>query len=101
VRVPGQWGSSANFGYTFSFGNRRIDSGTGVSITSTGGAPTVNVTGGEQVARYRLGVSVAIQNLFNKATYSGYSGVMTSQTFLQPTSATGVRRTTLNLNLGF
>jgi hypothetical protein len=101
ARVPGQWGSSANLGYTFSFGNRRVSSGTGVQVTSSGGATSVNVTGGEQVARYRLGVSASIQNVFNRPTYGGYSGVMTSRTFLQPTSATGVRRTTLNLNLSF
>ena len=53
------------------------------------------------VARYRLNLSVNMQNLFNRPTYSGYSGVLTSPTFLQPSSASGVRRTTMNINLTF
>jgi len=42
-----------------------------------------------------------MQNLFNRPTYGGYSSVITSPTFLQPTSASGVRRTTINANLTF
>jgi hypothetical protein len=101
VRVPGQWTSSANFGYALSFGRRQVASGGGVSITSAGGALSVNVAGSEAVPRYRLNLSVNMQNLFNRPTYSGYSGVITSPTFLQPTSASGVRRTTMNVNLTF
>jgi hypothetical protein len=95
-------GSSASFGYAFSFGSRRVASGSGVSITqAAGGALTVNVANSEAVARYRLNLSVNMQNLFNRPTYSGYSGVLTSPLFLQPTSASGVRRTTMNINLTF
>ena len=102
VRVPGQWGSSASFGYAFSFGSRQVASGGGVSITqAAGGALSVNMTGSEPVPRYRLNLSVNIQNLFNRPTYGGYSGVITSPSFLQPTSASGVRRTNINLNLTF
>jgi hypothetical protein len=102
VRVPGQWTSSANFGYAFSFGSRQVASGGGVSITqAAGGALSVNVAGSQPVARYRLNLSVNMQNLFNRPTYSGYSGVLTSLNFLQPTSVSGVRRTTINLNLTF
>jgi hypothetical protein len=101
ARVPGQFNSSANFGYTFSFGHRQVNSGGGVSITASAGAPTVNITGNQAVARYRLNLSVSMQNLFNQPNYNGYSGVMTSRTFLQPTSVSGVRRTTVNLNLSF
>jgi hypothetical protein len=72
-----------------------------VSITAGAGAPVVNITGGQAVARYRLNLSVGMQNLFNQPNYSGYSGVMTSRTFLQPTSVSGVRRTTINLGLNF
>jgi hypothetical protein len=65
------------------------------------GALSVNVADSQAVARYRLNISVNIQNLFNRPTYSGNSGVLTSPTFLQPTSASGVRRTTINMNLTF
>jgi hypothetical protein len=102
ARVPGQFTSSANFGYTFSFGRRKVNSGGGVSITANAGAaPVVNITGGQAVARYRLSLSVSMQNLFNQPNYNGYSGVMTSRNFLQPTSASGVRRTTVNMGLSF
>jgi hypothetical protein len=101
ARVPGQFTSSANFGYTFSFGHRQVNSGGGVSITANAGAPTVNITGNQAVARYRLNLSVSMQNPFNRPNYNGYSGVMTSTNFLQPTSASGVRRTTVNLGLSF
>jgi hypothetical protein len=102
ARVPGQWTSTASFGYAFNFGSRRVNSGGGVSITqSAGGAVSVNVANSEAVARYRLNLSVNIQNLLNRATFSGYSGVMSSPMFLQPTSATGVRRITVNSNLTF
>lgn len=101
MRVPGQWTSSASFGYAFAFGSRQVASGGGVSITSAGGALAVNVAGSQPVPRYRLNLSVNMQNLFNHPTYSGYSGVTTSPSFLQPTSASGVRRTTMNINLTF
>jgi hypothetical protein len=51
--------------------------------------------------RYRLNVSVNVQNLFNQPVYSGFSGVMTSPFFLQATSASGVRRITFSANVSF
>jgi hypothetical protein len=51
--------------------------------------------------RYRLGISLNVQNVFNQPVYSGFSGVMTSPFFLKPTSASGVRRVTLNTTVSF
>ena len=80
----------------------QVAGGGGISITqSAGGALAVNVAPSEAVSRYRLNLSVNMQNLFNRPTYGGYSGVLTSPSFLQPTSASGVRRTTMNMNLTF
>jgi hypothetical protein len=102
ARVPGTWSSSASFGYTFNLGSRQVQSGTGVSITGgAGGAPTVSVSGGQAVARYRINLNVNISNLFNIAQWSGYSGVQTSANFLKPTSANGVRRITFNVGMTF
>jgi hypothetical protein len=101
ARVPGQWSSSASFGYTFSLGSRQVNTGGGVSITSAAGAYSVSMSQGQSVPRYRLGLSVNVQNLFNRASYTGYSGVQTSRNFLQPSAATGVRRTTVNLTVSF
>jgi hypothetical protein len=100
ARVPGQWNSSANFGYTFSFGNRMVTSGQGVSITSVAGSYSVNMSGAQPQPRYRLGLSVSVQNLLNRPNWN-YSGVMTSRNFMQPTSASGVRRINVNMSLSF
>ena len=51
--------------------------------------------------RYRLNIGVDIQNPTNHATYSGYSGVMTSPYFLKATSANGYRRINFNVSLSF
>ena len=51
--------------------------------------------------RYRLNLSVSVQNLLNQAAYTGFSGFMTSKFFLQPTTATGWRRVTFNTTVSF
>ena len=101
VRTTGQWNSSANFNYAFTLGNKQVTSGGGVQISGGPGGLTVNPTGMQTQPRYRLNLSVNIQNLFNHAVYSGYNGAMTSPFFLQPTRADGVRRITFNTNVSF
>ena len=51
--------------------------------------------------RYRLSFNVEISNITNHANYTGYSGVMTSPFFLQPTSVAGVRRINFGMSLSF
>ena len=62
---------------------------------------TVNPTAAQTTPRYRLNVSVNINNLFNQPAYSGFSGIMMSRFFLQPTQANGLRRITFNTNVSF
>ena len=100
-RTRGNWNSSANFGYSFTLGKKQVTSGGGVQIMGSPAGLTVNPTGAQTTPRYRLNVSVNIQNLLNQASYSGFSGVMTSPFFLKPTQATGVRRVTFNTNVSF
>jgi hypothetical protein len=59
----------------------------------------VGTVSNQGAARYRINIMVSIQNLTNHANYSGYSGVMTSKFFRQPTSVDGVRQ--INLSMGF
>ena len=73
-----------------------MTSGGGVQISGGPGGLTVNPTGMQTQPRYRLNLAVNIQNLFNHPVYSGFSGAMNSQFFLQPTRADGVRRITFN-----
>lgn len=101
ARTSGQWTSYSSFQYAINLGKRQVNSGTGVSITSSGGGYSVNTSAGQSVARYRLLLSSTIQNITNHANYFGHSGVMTSPYFLQPTSAQGVRQINFNVGLSF
>ena len=101
ARTMATWNSSANFGYSFTLGKKQMTSGGGVQIMGSPAGLTVNPTGAQTTPRYRLNVSVNINNLLNKAVYSGFSGIMTSPFFLKPTSASGVRRVTFNANVSF
>jgi hypothetical protein len=101
ARTRATWNSSANIGYSFTLGKKQVTSGGGVQIMGGPAGLTVNPTAAQTTPRYRLNVSVNIQNLFNQAMYSGFSGVMTSPFFLQPTTVSGVRRVTFNANVSF
>jgi hypothetical protein len=101
ARMRATWNSSANLGYSFTLGKKQVTSGGGVQIMGSPAGLTVNTTGAQTQPRYRLNVSVNIQNLLNQAAYSGFSGIMTSPFFLQPTSASGMRRVTFNTNVSF
>ena len=101
ARTRSTWNSSANVGYSFTLGKKQVTSGGGVQIMGSPAGLTVNPTGAQTTPRYRLNLSVNVQNLFNQPVYSGFSGIMTSQFFLQPTSASGVRRITFNANVSF
>ena len=101
ARTMGNWNSSANFGYSFTLGKKQVTSGGGVQIMGSPAGLTVNPTAAQTMPRYRLNVMVNIQNLFNQPVYSGFSGIMTSDFFLKPTSASGYRRVTFNTGVTF
>jgi len=99
VRTAMSWNSSGSFSYTIGFGKRTVPTGPGIMITSSGGAVTTTTMASQAAARYRLMIGLYIQNLTNHANYVGYSGLMTSPFFLQPTGVSGVRR--MNVQVGF
>jgi Carboxypeptidase regulatory-like domain len=101
ARTVATWNSSANFMYSLALGKKQVTSGGGVQIMGSPAGLTVNPTGAQTMPRYRLGISLNVQNVFNQPVYSGFSGVMTSPFFLKPTSASGVRRVTLNTTVSF
>ena len=101
ARTRGTVNSSANFTYSFTLGKKQVTTGGGVQVMGSPAGLTVNPTAAQAVPRYRLNLSVSIQNLLNEPVYSGFSGVMTSPFFLQPTSASGVRRVTFSMNVSF
>jgi hypothetical protein len=57
--------------------------------------------GGSGQPRYRMNVFVNIQNLTNRQNLGGYSGVMTSPFFMQPTFASNPRRVDIGLGMTF
>jgi hypothetical protein len=100
ARVPGQWSSSANFGYQIPFGSRQVSTGGGVQLTQVNGVIAATTNSAPQ-PRYRLQISLNVSNLFNRPQWSGYNGIITSKNFLQPNSAYGTRNIRLNMSLSF
>lgn len=100
-RTRGTSSTSANFTYSFTLGKKQVTSGGGVQIMGSPAGLAVNPTPVTSTPRYRLNVSLNVNNLFNQAFYSGFSGVMNSPYFLQPTSASGYRRITVSTSMSF
>ena len=97
----GMWNVNGFFVYTINLGKATVANPGGITgITMRNGEVTV-MTGGTAPPRYRLGIQVNVQNLTNHANYTGYSGVMTSPFFLQPTSVMGTRKVDISLNFSF
>jgi hypothetical protein len=103
ARTSGQWNSFAFFSYWIGLGKRQIAAGgPGIMIREGGpGGLSVTTMAAQAQPRYRLSFNVEISNLTNHANYIGYSGVMTSPFFLQPTSVAGVRRINFGMSLSF
>ena len=101
ARTTGQWNTSMNLAYAFTLGKKTVTSGGGVQIMGSPAGLTVNPTAATTTPRYRLNIMVNINNLWNQPAYSGYSGIITSPFFLQPTSASGMRRITFSTNVSF
>lgn len=93
--------------YALGFGPRRAAGGGGgtqvVMISGGGGggpmAPAFG--GGPNDRRFRLEFYLSAQNLLNRANFTGYSGVLTSPLFGQPTGASPARRVQVGVRLGF
>jgi hypothetical protein len=100
-RTWAAWNTSVNLGYSFTLGKKTVTSTGGVQIMGSPAGLTVNPTGAQTSPRYRLNVSVNINNLFNQPAYGGFSGIITSPFFLQPTVANQLRRITFNTNVSF
>ena len=71
ARTMATWNTSANFGYSFTLGKKTVTSGGGVQIMGGPAGLTVNPTGAQTTPRYRLNLSVNINNLWNQPAYSG------------------------------
>ena len=94
VRLPWRSTVSANVSYTFPIG-APVEGG---GRAAGGGRGGPRGGGGRQKG---ITLHVSISNLTNRANYSGFSGVMTSQYFLQPTSVSNPRQLDVSLRFNF
>jgi hypothetical protein len=65
-RTVSTWSTSASFGYSFTLGKKTVTSSGGVQIMGSPAGLTVNPTGAQTTPRYRLNLSVNINNLWNQ-----------------------------------
>jgi len=104
LRGAGQWTSFGMFTYTIGFGKKTMPLVGGLDLSAIARAAGVSLPAMAAPAaqpRYRLGISLNIQNLTNHANYYGYSGTMTSPFFGKPTTVQGVRTFNLSAMLSF
>lgn len=101
ARGTGYWTVNGYFSYSVGFGPRTTGSQPGVMIRINGGDVSATTMAPQAAQRYRLNFSVNLENLTNHANYVGYSGVMTSKLFLQPTQVQGVRRISFSMGVSF
>jgi len=108
----GSWDLAARLSYTFGFGDRSAAGPGGAGPTMIirqvgGGGGSAGdllgglMGGGAENKRIRIELFASAQNLLNSVTPIGYSGVMTSPFFLQPTAAMPGRRIDLGMRVGF
>ena len=104
----GMWDVGARVSYGFGFGQRPatgpMPGGQTMVIRGVGGASDLLGMlggGGAEDKRVRFELYVSAQNLLNHVNPIGFSGVMTSPFFGQPTAAMPGRRIDVGMRIGF
>lgn len=103
ARTAAQWDLGGRLSYSWGFGTRaQGGSGGGQTVVIGGGAGmAAGFAGGAAGSRFRVEVYVSGQNLLNRANYVGYSGVVTSPFFGQPTNVMNPRKVQAGVRFGF
>jgi hypothetical protein len=108
--TSGMWDVAARLTYAFGFGERPASNGPGgpQMIMVRGGGSAGDLLGGMSGGgggaddkRVRLELFVGGSNLLNVVNPIGYSGVMTSPFFMQPTAAMPARKIDVGVKIGF
>ena len=95
------WTLNMFVGYSFTFGPS-IQLPPGMQFgPGAGGTLTVTTVTRPDQGRYRMSMNVVVYNLTNRTNLMGYSGVLTSPFYRQPTMAQGARRIQASMNLQF
>jgi hypothetical protein len=104
------WDIAARLTYAFGFGEKPpATGGPGggqmIMIRSVGGGAGDLLGGlsggGAENKRIRIEIFASASNLFNNVNPLGYSGVMTSPFFRQPTAAGPARKIDVGMKIGF
>ena len=96
------WTVNGRLTYSMGFGDRPASTGEGMGgqVVSIGsGGAGGGFGGGATNKRVRLDFYVSATNLLNRSNFIGYSGVMTSPFFGQPTNVVGPRRIELGVRV--
>ena len=110
AKGKGMWDVAARVSYAFGFGQRSASAGPGgqtMVVQRIGGGGSAGDLlgglggGGAEDKRIRFELYVSAQNLFNHVNPIGFSGVMTSPFFAEPTAAMPGRRIDLGVRIGF
>lgn len=112
ARTEMMWDVNTRVSYAFGFGQRPPSAGGPagtpvivahrVTVGGTGGSDIAgSFGGGAEDKRIRFEVFASASNLFNAVNKIGYSGVMTSPFFLEPTAALAGRRIDIGVRVGF
>jgi hypothetical protein len=111
VTTPGMWDAAGRLTYAFGFGQKPQSNAGGpgggqVVMVRMGGGGAGDLLGGiggggADDKRVRFELFIAASNIFNNVNPTGYSGVMTSPFFLQPTAAAPARKIDVGMRIGF
>ncbi len=105
--TTGQWDIGGRLTYAMGFGTRPPSAGGGgpqgvmIVMGGGGGGPQGGFGGGADSKRYQLNFYISGSNLTNHNNYIGYSGVVTSQFFGQPTNVLNPRKVEIGVRFGF
>lgn len=97
LRLPWRATLSANVSYTIPIGSQAGPGGPG----GPGGGFGDGRDGGRDGRSKGITIGVSINNFTNRANYTGFSGVMTSEYFRQATSVANPRQVDFSLRFGF
>jgi hypothetical protein len=99
-----QWDVGMRLSYALGFGGPRESGGSGggtAVIIRTGGGMPMGGPGGPGNDRYRVELYASAQNITNHYNYIGYSGVIASPFFQQPTNVMNPRKIEVGMRFGF
>ena len=101
VRTASQATVSGNLSYSMNLGTPAHGSPAMGAFMQERGGDRGGDRGGAIAGRYRLVFTLSVNNLTNRPNYTGYSGVMTSRSFLTPTSVQNPRKIDLGISVRF